>query len=400
MLFQIDFALWRAYSNMELWNELNLSLPLYSSYKTSRQNIDTTKFTKVLQETIDFFRNMEILHCEAAQLSRFIFINCKQFRMMKGLHEMKKSHQALLRYLNMDLAATMETFKGFIADEPGGKVSVPYRQSLDYILIRLQGLAKLLIRVVECTKYSASFFLGLIKAGSFYMKGVIFLSTLASVWNKSREFCKFITVQYNVLKEFQANIKEKPGVKWIDAQYELPEKLDLWLGEDFESLIINKTYDIRLLLQEDEIKNFMEDSDDINNALQRIKVEDDDDEDDFEFAAEEMFEEMTIDDKFSNELEIEDFTPISRTIKKEDVKEDENLEHCLSSLTSKDTVMKFLKNESHYRKVDPKKSLSINKMKKKAWKEFKDEIQRKKELLQETTFINYVKDYLEENNVK
>jgi Domain of unknown function (DUF4477) len=396
MLFQIFLhCSGRAYSNMEFWNELNLSLPLYSSYKTSRQNIDTTKFTKVLQETIDFFRNMETLHNEAAQLSRFIFINCKQFRMMKGLHEMKKSHQALLRYLNMDLATSMETLKGFIADEPGGKVNVPYRQSLDYILIRLQGLAKLLIRVVECSKYSASFFLGLIKAGSFYMKGVIFLSTLASVWNKSREFCKFIVVQYNILKEFQANFKEKPGVKWIDGQYELPEKLDVWLGEDYEKLIINKTYDIRLLLQEEELKIFIENNDTINNALRRIKVEDDG----CEFAAEEMFEEMTIEDNFSNELEIEDFTPIPRTIKKEVLKE-EQLEHCLSSLTSKDNVMKFLKNESMLRKIDPKKSLSINKMKKKAWKEFKNEIERKKELLSETTFINYVKDYLEECEVK
>lgn len=304
---------------------------------------------------------------------------------------MKKSHQALLRYLNMDLATAMETLKGFIADEPGGKVNVPYRQSLDYILIRLQGLAKLLVRVVECSKNSAKFFLGLIKAGSFYMKGIIFFSTLASVWNRSREFCKFTAEQYNLLREFRENLKEKPGQKWNDGQYELPEMLDLWLGEDYSNLIVKETFDIRLLLSEDAIKNFSENTDDVNDALQRIKVESEEDDNSLD---ETMNCEVKIEENSSYELEIEDFTPIPRTVKKEIA--ESPLEHSLSSLKSKDSIMKFIKNESHYRKVDPKKSLSINKMKKKAWKEFKDEIQRKKDLLQETTFISYVKDYLEE----
>lgn len=311
-------------------------------------------------------------------------------RMMKGFHEMKKSHQALLRYLNMDLATAMETFMGFIAEESGGKVTVPYRQSLDYILIRLQGLAKLLIRVVECSKNSAKFFLGLIKAGSFYMKGAIFLSTLAAVWNRSREFCKFVVEQYDKLIEFRMKLEEKPGTKWIDGQYELPETLEIWIGEDYTKLITNETYDIRLLLKENDIQDFLDNKDDFSDVLRRIKVEDDNCAD-----RDVSMEDVKSEETLPNELEIEDFTPIARTVKKAVVLED-SLEHSILSLSSKDSVIKFIKNETHYRKVDPKKSLSITKMKKKDWKEFTNDIKNKSLLMQEGAFVNFVKDYLEE----
>jgi hypothetical protein len=346
--------------------------------------VDIPKLSKILQQTIEYLRNMEIFHTEAAQLSRFIFMNCKQYRMMKGMHEMKKSHQALLRYLNLDLAGSMENYKGFI-DDNDGEMTVPYRQSLDYILIRLQGLSKILIRFVECSKKATRFFLGLIKAGSFYMKGLIFISTLASVWSRCREFCKFTVEQYNKLRSFRESLKEKPGTKWIEQGYELPEVLETWIGDDYLRLIVNETYDIKLLLKQEDIQQFISTKGEVDKAFQNVKIEDN---------------EMEIEEKMLvNELEIEDFTPLPRNIK-EKTKTEVLLDHSLASFLSKDSVLTFIKNESHFRKVDPKKSLSINKMKKKEWKEFREGIKTKSVLMQEGAFINFVRDYLEEYEIK
>lgn len=307
---------------------------------------------------------------------------------MKGLHEMKKCHQALLRYLNMDLLTTMETFKGFISDEGESRVTVPYRPSLDFILIRFQGLAKLLIRIVSCAKQSVAYFLGLIKAGSFYAKGIVMIGTLASVWSLSREFCKFLVRQYKGLKEFREKLKEKRGLKWVDVEYELPDDLDVWLGDEWTILIDNETYDARLLVKDVDIANFLT----RENVLSRLK-----DDDDGAVADDEPSQDIIrIDDNNPNDqFELEDYAPIPRTVKKE-AEADDSPYHSTSSFTSKDSVMRFIKNETSYRKVDPQKSLTISKMKKKVWKEFRDDINNKSILMQDKAFINYVKDFLEE----
>lgn len=351
--------------------------------------LDIAAFTKVLVETIDYFKSTKRFNTEAAQLSRLIFMNCKQFRMMKGLGEMKKTHQALLRYLNLDLLTTLETFKGFVSDEGDATVTIPYQPSLDYILIRFQGLSKLFIRTVECCRRSATFFLGLIKAGSFYTKGVVFLSNLASVWSLSREFCKFVVKQYKKLRVFRDILKVRPGSKWVDGDYDLPLELDQWLGDDWSRLIVNETYDVKLLVREADLSNYLNNKDDeMSNVFSLIKVEDTED----ASVIEEPAVQMQAEDD-SNELE--DFTPIPRSIEK-DITECEASVHSLSSLKSKESITNFVKNENLYRKVDPKKSLTITKMKKKVWKQFKNDIKVKAVLMQDGAFINYINDYLEE----
>lgn len=397
---------------MDLWNEIELSLPPNSSCTMSRKKIgekfstviflqllltrdhvlDINNFIRSVQDSIDTLKNTERFHNEAAQLSRLIFMNCKQFRMMKGLHEMKKAQQSLRRYLNMDLVSVIETFKGFISEESGSTVTVPYQQNLDYILIRFQGLSKLFLRVVESTRRSANYFLGLIKAGSFYTKGVVFLSTLASVWSLSRSLCKSVVEQYNKLRVFRERLTAKPEFKWVDGDYELPEKLEEWLGDEYLNHVINETYDVRLLIKDADVEAFLERKND--GVFDRMKES-------YEATTlKEVMIEQDIDLKINvkDELELEDFAPISRTSRETPQKTIE-VEHSRSSLLSKASVSNFIKKENNYRKVDPQKSLTISKMKKKVWKEFKDDIKNKTILMQESVFLDYVKDYLDEYKV-
>lgn len=306
---------------------------------------------------------------------------------------MKKAHQALLRYLNLDVATAVETFKGSISDSATSKISLPYRENLDYILIRLQGLAKLLIRVISTSKKSATFYLGLIKAGSFYAKGIVFLSTLASIWSQSRDFCIFIVSRYNKLRSFRDVIKDKPEFKWIDGEYEVPKDLEVWLGDEWTSGIINETYDRRMLIREADITNFINNKENMTDVLSRMKDHIECDE----------LNEVTIErpseaiEDETNEFELDDSTPIPRIIKQE-IKND-LLDHSLQSLTSKESIRAFIKNETMFRKVDPLKSITISKMRKRIWKEFQDDIKNKLLLLQDNTLLDYVNDYLKEYKV-
>lgn len=309
---------------------------------------------------------------------------------------MKKAHQALLRYLNLDLASTLETFKGFVSDESSTTVSVPYRHCLDYIIIRLQGLARLLIRIVVCIRKCAAFFLGLIKAGSFYAKGVVFISTLASVWSQSREFCKFTVRQYNQLSKFRDVLKEKPGAKWVDGNYEVPTKLEDWLGSEYDEFVVNETYDIKLLVKEADLELFSGSKNETLSVFSRIISKNDGE----VFIKALSPDVAQVQQEANDELELEDFAPIPRKQLKSAVVAPVKIQHhSASSLSSKDAIQIFVRNETSYRKVDKNKSITINKMKRTVWKEFRDDIKNKLILMQSDAFVDYVKDYLENYNI-
>lgn len=357
--------------------------------------LDIDGFVKALQDSINYFGSLAHFHDEVAQLSQFIFMNCKQLRIMRGFHEMKKAHQGLLRYLNMNIATSIEIFKGFIADEASKSITLPHQQNLDFILIKLQGLSMLLIRVVTCLKKSANYFLGLIKAGSFYSKGIVFLSTLASIWSQCRDICKTVVIHYNRLREFRDNLIVKPGANWVDVEYKLPERLEVWLGDDFRNSIANETYEEKLLLKKSDIESFAARKDKVSNLLSLVKDQKSEQAEDDEMLELSQLKLMETKD----ELELEDDAPIPRTSQKDVPPNVEEVEHSLSALNSKESIKAFIKNETTYRKVDPQKSLTINKMKKKVWKEFKDDIKNKSVLMQDGVLINYVHEYLEEYKI-
>jgi hypothetical protein len=146
-------------------------------------------------------------------------------------------------------------------------------------------------------------------------------------------------------------------------------------------------------MKDADIKEFIEKKDEKSVAVKKIKME--------ERVTEEVIACATkISQKPKDELELEDFTPISRNFKFESVAVTvDSVVHSMSALTSKDSITLFIKNETNYRKVDSQKSLTISKMKKKVWKEFRDDIKNKSVLMQDGAFINYVNDYLEEYKI-
>ena len=92
-----------------------------------------------------------------------------------------------------------------------------------------------------------------------------------------------------------------------------------------------------------------------------------------------------------NDLEIEDFRPISR---KNEVSQDVHYEHSLSSVNTREKVKLFLKFEEKYRKQDTQKSLTIKRIKQKAWKDIKNDFKNKLILMQEGSLVEYFHDNL------
>jgi hypothetical protein len=254
----------------DFWNEINLPIPSLSNYETSRKKFDIDKFKKLIEDAINYFAHLDDLDTEIEQISRFIYIGREQFRMLRGFQEMKKTQQAAHRFQRLDMLGAFEAFNSYISDD-SKTIHLPHRQNLDYILIKLQGLAKLLIRVVTCARKSVKFFLGFIRGGSFYIKGSVFLSSLSKVWDISRGICRFSANLFNNLIIYRDRLRFDDSIEWEANSCEFPEKLDEWLGGEYDEFIVNETYDFKMLTSEEEIANLIENRG--KNVFKRIKDE-------------------------------------------------------------------------------------------------------------------------------
>ncbi|CAO1396575.1 unnamed protein product [Diamesa hyperborea] len=387
---------------MDLWNDKDLPMPILTTYDVSKDKFDISIVKSSLIELLEFFRTTKKLHVESAHLFRFIFMNCKQFRMMKGMQDMKKVQQGLKRYFDMNMVDIIETFMSFLVepDDVSAKLNIPYRQNFDYLLIKLQGLSKLLVRIIICAKNSASFFLGLVKAGSFYIKGTIIISTIGKVWDLCRNMCKTIVRHFNELAPCRVMFKIRPGINCLLSDYKFPEKLDVWLGTEWNEFVNNPTCDHKMLLTEKEQQSFVKNLES-NESMLRLKNESTEDE-----PIEPKRKKLKVEKvpQVNIETELDDYTPLPRFTNKVSSKPiaianivvETTDDHSIANLKCKETVLDFIKQENNLRKVNKEKSLTISKMKPKEWKSFKMDMQKKSILMQDKIFVDYVKDYLEE----
>lgn len=125
------------------WNELRLDRPPNARWQTDTQRFDVASFRGILEKPVKDLESQTALAAEAALLSRLIYrMKCK-FRNDKGLKYMGKVNKALLNYLSLALAKEYKNLIDYTEVE-GGTVTLPSRQMLEYVLVRIQGFAKLM----------------------------------------------------------------------------------------------------------------------------------------------------------------------------------------------------------------------------------------------------------------
>jgi hypothetical protein len=90
--------------------------------------------------------------------------------------------------------------------------------------------------------------------------------------------------------------------------------------------------------------------------------------------------------------ELEDYTPIARGA----IKKENDYTHSLTAIKSRDHIKKFLTTEDKFRKLNAENSLTIKKVKKNAWKGFKNDLRTKILLMQESSLVEYFHDNLNE----
>lgn len=185
---------------------------------------------------LTLFYNSKRFDTAAAFLSRIICINGAQFRRMELLRRMKQTNQALLRLKNLQILQNVEDFTAYLPSEfeEFQKIHLPTRQYLEYILVKLQGIARLLCRVIDCGRKTGRHCLQLLSIGNFFAKNSIFLSVLGQVVAAAKERLDTIIHSFDKLLTLREKLKAGK-LPWLPENYVYPLDLKWWLGEQYPS---------------------------------------------------------------------------------------------------------------------------------------------------------------------
>lgn len=143
--------------------------------------LDPRKFTETIDKILSDFKTFEVLHTEAALLSRLIYRMKSKFRSDKGLKHMEKVNRALLNYLNMSMEREYGLLKEY-TEINNGIVSLPPRQTLEYVLVKTQGFAKLMCRIESTAVTAGNFLKSRLHIGQSWSIAIIAYAVISRIW--------------------------------------------------------------------------------------------------------------------------------------------------------------------------------------------------------------------------
>lgn len=210
------------------WNQLLLERPPNARWHTNTQTFDISSFCAVLEKTTIDLESQYAFAMEAAMLSRLIYRMKSKFRNDKGLKYMAKINKCLLNYLSLSLGKEYKNLIQYTEVE-GRNVVLPSRQMIEYVLVRTQGFAKLMVRLEEVARCSGYFFKTRMSSGHAWSISVVAYSVISRIWILSRHLITKCCGWYNGLYRYLKLFK-KVGVNWLPKDQILPVDLKEWLA--------------------------------------------------------------------------------------------------------------------------------------------------------------------------
>lgn len=143
--------------------------------------LDASTFLLTLDKIIKDITSQELLHKEAAILSRLIYRMKRKFRNDKGVKSMSKINKVLLKYLSLSLEKEYENLKNYVEiDEK--YITLSSKQMVEYVLVKTQGFAKLMLRLEEVSKHAAYFLKCRINLGHAWSTAIIAYAVVSRIW--------------------------------------------------------------------------------------------------------------------------------------------------------------------------------------------------------------------------
>ncbi|XP_023012322.1 uncharacterized protein [Leptinotarsa decemlineata] len=223
---------------MNFWNVKDLSLPPINTYKCSNKDIDLNYLHEICQELKAFLEN-KYMRAEFLVLSRIIYRMKQKFRSAKDFKALEKLNKALEILFKLDIQNDVTTFMELIPPRYKDETYLPTKNMLDYLLVRFQGLTKLMERIVETCKISAFLLSMRMKTGHFWRVGFISFALVSRVYILAKFNTNRICEFYRKLLPF-SNKLQNLGKNWLPLGYMLPKDLKEWMNVswlDFDDVV-------------------------------------------------------------------------------------------------------------------------------------------------------------------
>ncbi|XP_058057871.1 uncharacterized protein LOC131208942 [Anopheles bellator] len=266
---------------MELWNRLDLVPPALMNMECSSKHIknEICSLTGTSSKMVNYFAALYKFEKAAAYLSRFCYKWKDRLRNMHGFQIMRRINQTLLRIKNLDLLRDITNFHSFLPESSyiEKMVSLPVRSNLEHLLIRLQGMAKLLMRVVLLTKEAARYQLKQISRAFLFYHNGMFLALMGELWLLARSICRRVNMYYGELYPHLPILPECATMGgWLPAGYRLPANLAEWIGDQYEEEIV-RTADAGAVMADLEHSNIFnllqhQGTDEADDAIKRLNA--------------------------------------------------------------------------------------------------------------------------------
>ncbi|CAG9764838.1 unnamed protein product [Ceutorhynchus assimilis] len=230
--------------NNPLWNRKDLFQPPVSSYKASTEDLDLTKFRLALQDGIRHFKD-KFLATEATLLARIIYRMKMKFRSAKDFKLIETLSRSLNIYFNTDLSRHLKGMLDMTPKRYGWETEtyLPARNMLSFILVRLQGIVKLLEKIYETAEEIAIQLTHRLYRGHFWTLFLILYGLVSRISVLIKFNTKFFCELYGKLHS-HLNKLENTGKNWLPNGYDFPVDLRSWLGVNwvYEDIYVDLTF--------------------------------------------------------------------------------------------------------------------------------------------------------------
>lgn len=232
--------------------------------------LDAKQLKTILNEQIKSHREIESFDSTAALASRLIARRNYSFRVQPGFRNFRKMFVSVCRSKEIDISDLMTTISQSITTHKiDGKYSLPTRENFQYLLVRLQSFAKILVRIVACAKKSFEEFSKLVKRGAFLEPATLFMSCAAQIWSVCVKLCHFACESYNgVYPLFEALNSE--------IVRDFPKDLIVWLGSDWNEIKSPKNerdFNATPKIDTIDLDGFADNSETMAGAVIEVKLE-------------------------------------------------------------------------------------------------------------------------------
>lgn len=146
---------------------------------------------------------------------------------------MQKTNKALLLYLQLDMQTLLTLYKDSIPSKYEQDTYFPTIDMLDFVLVRLQGACKLLIRIRDSARTAALYLGDKLIIGHFWKVTLLCLGIVSRLAHVGNEICRCFSNLYDKLLKCRSHFKNA-GEKWLPDNYPFPVSMQTWLDVEFD----------------------------------------------------------------------------------------------------------------------------------------------------------------------